>query len=95
MNISNQKKEEFLGGFLIPTIIVFGTWLIHAFDFLYYFFPPALIIGFVTVLFFRKWNAVLGMIFFVILSFLLRSILPIFWSWIMADNELVKRIFLK
>lgn len=94
MIVAAKRQEEFLWGILIPTIIVVGTWLIHLFDFFYYFFPIALILGFIITLIMRKWGAALGLIMFIALAWLLHWILPIFWSWIMADNEIIKRLMM-
>jgi len=92
MQINSIRKEEFLLGLLVPTFVVIGVSLLNIFDFLYLFFPPLLIVIFLVTLFWKKWGAAGGIITFVILSWLVHWFIPIFWGWIMADNELVKRL---
>lgn len=92
MKIENIKKEDFLLGLLVPTFVVIGVSLLNIFDFLYIFFPPLLVAVFLVALFWKKWGAAIGVISFVILSWLLHWIIPIFWSWIMADNEIIRRL---
>ncbi|MFA6047981.1 MAG: hypothetical protein WCV59_03350 [Parcubacteria group bacterium] len=92
MRIDEIKKEEFLLGLLVPVFIVIGVSLLNIFDFLYLFFPPLLIIVFLITLFWKKWGTTGGIIAFVALSYLVHWFIPIFWGWIMADNELIKRL---
>jgi hypothetical protein len=92
MQINSTRKEEFLLGLLVPVFVVIGVSLLNIFDFLYLFFPPLLIVVFLVALFWKKWGAVCGIIAFVVLSYLLHWFAPTFWGWIMADNEIIKRL---
>jgi hypothetical protein len=88
----DRYGEEFLFGFFAPMLIIVLDWLVHMFGFLYYFFPVVLAFGFLFCLITKRWGAVVGIISFVIFSFIFRGFLSSFWSWIMADNEIVKKM---
>ena len=92
MEINSAKKEEFLLGLLVPVFVVIGVSLLNIFDFLYIFFPPLLILAFLATLFGKKWGASGGIAAFVILSYLVHWFVPIFWGWVMADNEIIRRL---
>jgi hypothetical protein len=86
------RKEEFLLGLLVPAFVVIGVSLLNIFDFLYLFFPPLLIVIFLVTLFWKKWGAAGGIVTFVVLSYLVHWFIPMFWGWIMADNEIIRRL---
>jgi hypothetical protein len=92
MKINSIRKEEFLLGLLVPVFIVIGVSLLNIFDFLYLFFPPLLIIVFSLTLFWKKWGAAGGIVSFVIFSYLVHWFIPIFWGWVVADSEIIKRL---
>ena len=92
MKIDGIRKEEFFLGLLVPVFVIVGVSLLNMFDFIYLFFPPLLVVILIATIFWKKWGAVGGIFSFVMLSYLLHWFVPIFWSWIMADNEIVKRL---
>ena len=92
MKISSIRKEEFLLGLLVPVFIVIGVDLLNIFDFIYYFFPPLLAVVFLIALFWKKWGAAAGLVSFVVLSYLAHWFIPVFWGWVMADGEIIRRL---
>ncbi|HLN19053.1 MAG TPA: hypothetical protein VK255_02695 [Patescibacteria group bacterium] len=92
MNVDSIRKEEFLLGLLVPVFVAIGVTLLNVFDFLYLFFPPLLVAVFLFTLFWKKWGAAVGIISFVVISWAIHWFIPIFWSWIMADNEIIRRL---